>query len=268
MEPSDEADIDPAEPGRSDLVESFARGLAVVRAFGPGRRALTLTEIAKLTGQQRSTSRRFLLTLRALGYAEQDGRYFSLTPRVLELGYSYLTSLGFPTLIQPHLTGLTRLLGESSSAAVLDGVEIVYVARSAAPQRLMAISLDIGSRLPAFATSMGQALLADLSDDAFASRCADITFDRYTARTVPDAAVLAAKCEDIRRLGFALTDQELEIGLRSIAIAIPASNASPAFAINVATNVARVSRADVEQRILPALRDAAAACAATVRMML
>ena len=271
MDPSDPPPSDPAEPndpGRSDLVESFARGLAVLRAFGPSRRALTLTDIAKLTGQQRSTSRRFLLTLCALGYAVQEGRYFSLTPRVLELGYSYLTSLGFPTLIQPHLTGLTRLLGESSSAAVLDGTEIVYVARSAAPQRLMSISLGIGSRLPAFVTSMGQALLAALSEDDFARRCAEISFERYTARTLTDAGLLAAKCEDIRRLGFALVDQELEIGLRSIAIAIPARNAAPAFAINVATNVARVSRADMEQRILPALRDAAAACAATVQMML
>ncbi len=268
MDETDAPDIEPADPSdRRDQVESFARGLAVLRAFGPGRRALTLTDIAKITGQQRSTSRRFLLTLCAHGYAVQEGRLFSLTPRVLELGYSYLSSLGFPALIQTHLAGLTRLLGESSSAAVLDGAEIVYIARSAAPQRLMSVTLGVGSRLPAYATSMGQALLGQLSDAQINTYLATITFERFTARTVTNPASLQAKLLDIREHGFAIADQELEVGLRSIAIAIAASGTAPAFAINVATNVARVSRADIEQRILPALRAAAAACRETVQMM-
>jgi IclR family pca regulon transcriptional regulator len=268
MDETDAPDIEPADPSdRRDQVESFARGLAVLRAFGPGRRALTLTDIAKITGQQRSTSRRFLLTLCAHGYAVQEGRLFSLTPRVLELGYSYLSSLGFPALIQPHLAGLTRLLGESSSAAVLDGAEIVYIARSAAPQRLMSVTLGVGSRLPAYATSMGQALLGQLSDAQINTYLATITFERFTARTVTNPASLQAKLLDIREHGFAIADQELEVGLRSIAIAVAASGTAPAFAINVATNVARVSRADIEQRILPALRAAAAACRETVQMM-
>lgn len=268
MDDTDPPEIElPDQADRRDQVESFARGLTVLRAFGPGRRALTLTDIAKITGQQRSTSRRFLLTLCAHGYAVQEGRLFSLTPRVLELGYSYLSSLGFPALIQPHLTGLTRLLGESSSAAVLDGAEIVYIARSAAPQRLMSVTLGVGSRLPAYATSMGQALLAQLSDTEIDKYCAMISFEKFTARTVQDGASLRAKLADIRQGGVAIADQELEMGLRSIAIAIAARGASPAFAINVATNVARVSRADIEQRILPAMREVAAACRETVEMM-
>lgn len=250
-----------------DHVESFARGLAVLRAFGPNCRAATLSDIAKLTGMQRSAARRFLLTLCDLGYATQTDRLFSLTPRVLELGYGYLSGLQVTDLIQTHLTRITTELHESSSAAVLDGADIVYIARSAAPQRLMSVSLGVGYRLPAYATSMGQALLADLPDETVGILFHNVEFQKFTSRTVPDRAALLARLAEIRTLGYAIADQELEAGLRSLAVAIRGSASRPSFAINVATNAARTKINDLETRFLPIVRAAADKCAAEVGML-
>ncbi len=264
--------IQPAPPAAApanprDHVESFARGLAILCAFGPDRPKMTLSDAARVTGLQRSAARRFLLTLCDLGYAVQTDRWFALTPRVLELGYAYLGSLRFPELIEPYLTGLTRELGESSSAAVLDGTDIVYVARSAAPQRLMALSLGVGTRLPAHATSMGQALLATLSDDEVLARYGRAPLQGFTPATITDVGRLLERLATVRRDGFALNDQELEFGLRSVAVAVPGKGQRQAVALNVATNAARVSHDEVMRRILPAIREAAAQCARAVALL-
>ncbi|WP_201729742.1 IclR family transcriptional regulator C-terminal domain-containing protein [Acidocella sp. C78] len=257
----------PSVTNPRDHVESFARGLAILCAFGPERPKMTLSDAARVTGLQRSAARRFLLTLCDLGYAVQTERWFTLTPRVLELGYAYLGSLRFPELIEPYLTGLTQRLGESSSAAVLDGTDIVYVARSAAPQRLMALSLGVGTRLPAHATSMGQALLATLSDDEVRARYGRGTLPGFTQATITDPALLLDRLAAVRRDGFALNDQELELGLRSVAVAVPGKGSRQAVALNVATNVARVSHDEVMRRIVPAIREAAAQCARAVALL-
>lgn len=253
--------------GSRDHVESFARGLAVLRAFGPDRRRMTLSDAARITGLQRSAARRFLLTLCDLGYAVQQDRWFELTPRVLELGYGYLAGLRFPDIIEAHLAELTRTLGESSSAAILDGREIVYVARSAAPQRLMSVTLGIGSRLPAHAASMGLVLLAEHTDDAIAVLYRDVEFETFTPSTIKTLPDLRDRLAAVRRDGYAINDQELELGLRSLAIAVPAHGTRPAFSINVATNAARVAKEELLQRILPAVQDAAKQCQRTIAMV-
>lgn len=250
-----------------DHVESFARGLAVLRAFGPDRRRMTLSDTARITGLQRSAARRFLLTLCDLGYAVQHDRWFELTPRVLELGYGYLAGLRFPDIIETHLAGLTRVLGESSSAAILDGREIVYVARSAAPQRLMSVTLGIGSRLPAHAASLGLVLLAQHTDDQIAALYRDAEFTIFTAGTINTLPGLLERLAVVRRDGYAINDQELELGLRSLAVAVPARGSRPAFSINVATNAARVPKDELLQRILPAVRDTASQCQSATAML-
>jgi IclR family pca regulon transcriptional regulator len=157
------------------FVQSFERGLAVIRAFGPDDPELTLSDVARRTGLTRAAARRFLLTLTDLGYVRTDGKQFALTPRVLELGYAYLSSLTLPEIAEPHLERLAADVRESSSVSVLDGDEIVYVGR-VPTSRIMRVSINVGTRFPAYATSMGRVLLAALSDgqlDAYLAR-ADI----------------------------------------------------------------------------------------------
>ena len=166
-----------------DFVQSLDRGLAVIRAFGPDRERLSLSEVAKATGLTRAAARRFLLTLVKLGYVRNDGREFSLRPRVLELGYAYLSGLALPEVAAPHLEELVARLHESSSISVLDGHQIVYVAR-VPTKRIMTVAISVGTRFPAYATSMGRVLLAALTDDELDRYLAEATFERLTARTV------------------------------------------------------------------------------------
>jgi IclR family pca regulon transcriptional regulator len=248
-----------------DFVESFSRGLAVLRAFGPGRERLTLSDVAKSCNLERSASRRFLLTLCALGYAVQEQRYFRLTPKVLEIGYGFLSGLRFPELISPVLTQVTAQLGESCSAAILDGSEIVYIARSAAPSRLMSVALNIGSRLPAHATAMGHALLAFLPPPAQAALLAALPLPRFTPHTITSATVLKQRLDLVARRGYAINDQELEEGLRSLAVPVPGANGQVNFVINLAVNANRVSIPDLEARCLPVLLEAVALCGQAVQ---
>jgi len=240
-----------------DYVASFARGIAVIRAFGRQRSRLTLSEVADSTGFSRAAARRFLLTLCALGYAKGDGKYFELTPRLLEIGYAYLASLDFWELMQPALEEVTRQLNESSSVSVLDGDEIVYVARSASRQRIISIGLTVGSRLPAHATSMGEALLASLAPDELERYFRTARLDRLTAKTRVTRAEIEARLADVRRQGYALADQELEEGLRAVSVPLHDRAGRTVAAINVSAHAARVPAKTLVQEYLPVLRQAA-----------
>jgi IclR family pca regulon transcriptional regulator len=173
----------------ADHVQSLERGLAVIRAFDAERRELGLSDVARITGLSRAAARRFLLTLVSLGYVHQVNGRFSLTPRVLELGYAYLSGLSLPEVAQPHMEALVAAVNESSSVSVLDDLEIVYVAR-VPTRRIMSITLAVGTRLPAFATSMGRVLLAELGEAELEERLARIEFQPLTAYTVRDAGSL------------------------------------------------------------------------------
>ena len=240
----------------SDFVQSLDRGLAVIRAFGPDRERLSLSEVAKATGLTRAAARRFLLTLVKLGYVRNDGRQFSLRPRVLELGYSYLSGLPLPEVATPHLEDLAARLHESSSVSVLDGHHIVYVAR-VSTKRIMTVAISVGTRFPAYATSMGRVLLAAMADDELDRYLAEATFDRLTSRTVTDPGRLRAIVGEVARQGYAIVDQELEEGLRAVAAPIRGAAGVGTAAINVSAHASRVSMAAMRGQILPALLETA-----------
>lgn len=222
---------EPAAPDGATFVQSLARGLAVIRAFDAEHAELSLSEIAARTELSRAAARRFVLTLESLGYVRSEGRLFSLTPRVLELGVSYLSSLTFPEVAVPHLERLSHTLEESVSACVLDGDSIVYVAR-AAHRRIMSVRIEVGTRFPAHATAMGRVLLAALPEDQWPPTDHQLT--AFTPRTVTDPTQLHQALRDVRGQGWASVDGELELGLRSIAVPVTGPRGLTA-AINVAT---------------------------------
>ena len=239
----------------SDFVQSLDRGLAVIRAFGPDRERLSLSEVARATGLTRAAARRFLLTLVKLGYVRNDGREFSLRPRVLELGYAYLSGLALPEVAAPHMEELVARLHESSSISVLDGGQIVYVVR-VPTKRIMTVAISVGTRFPAYATSMGRVLLAQLADDEFEQYLTEATFERLTSRTVTSPARLRTIVRETARQGYAIVDQELEEGLRAVAAPIRGADVGSA-AINVSAHASRVSMGAMRGQILPALLETA-----------
>jgi IclR family pca regulon transcriptional regulator len=248
-----------------DFVASLARGLAVIRAFGHDAHAMTLTEVARRTGLTRATARRFLHTLAALGYASSDdGKHFRLTPKVLDLGYAYLSSLDLVEVAQPFMEQVTAETQESCSVAVLDGHDVVYVAR-VPTKRIMRVNLSVGTRLPAHATSLGLVLLADLPEaDLEAFLCGE-PLARFTERTVTDPAELRGRLAEVRRLGYAVVDQELEEGLRSISVPLRCrATARVIAALNVSSHASRISNQELARRFLPAMRAAAAGIAAAL----
>jgi IclR family pca regulon transcriptional regulator len=243
-----------------DFVASFARGLAVIRAFGPGARRLTLTEVASRAEITRAAARRFLLTLAALDYARSDGKYFELTPRIMEIGYAYLSSIELWDSLQPDLERVTETVQESCSASVLDGAEIVYVARSASRHRVMSIGLGIGTRLPAHATAMGQVLLAGLGPEDLAAYLARGPLARFTGNTLTDPADLKARLAEVTRQGYAIVDQELEYGLRALAVPLRGRDGQAIAAMNVSVHAERVGAEALVASYLPVLRSAAQHC--------
>jgi IclR family pca regulon transcriptional regulator len=258
-----EATADPAAdtPNRArsaDFVQSLERGLAVVRAFDARRPALTLSEVARHTGLSRAAARRFLHTLVELGYVATDGREFSLRPAVLDLGYAYLSSLSLPEIALPHLETLSEQTGESSSVAVLDGPDIVYVAR-VATHRIMSAAIRVGTRFPAYATSMGRALLAHVEPAVLDDYLAATTLVPLTARTVTEPQALRAALAQVREQGWALVDQELEDGLRSVAAPLRDGTGQVVAAVNVSAPVRRGEIAEILQDVLPPLLDGSAA---------
>jgi IclR family transcriptional regulator, pca regulon regulatory protein len=240
-----------------DFVQSLERGLAVIRAFDRAHPELTLSEVAAATGVTRAAARRFLLTLADLGYVRADGRYFSLSPRVLELGYAYLSSLSLPEVAEPHLEALVAEVNESSSVSVLDGDDVVYVAR-VPTSRIMTVAISVGTRFPAYATSMGRVLLAGLSDDELASYLDGLRPDRLTARTVASAAALRTEITRVRAQGWALVDQELEEGLRAVAAPIRDRAGRTVAAVNVSAHASRTSLESIRRDVVPPLLATAA----------
>jgi IclR family pca regulon transcriptional regulator len=238
--------------------------MAVIRIFSSERPALTLSEVAHLTGMTRATARRILLTLEKLGYVSSNGRLFSLTPQVLTLGWAYLSSLNLWDIALPLMERLVEETEESCSAATLDLPDIVYVAR-VPTRRIMAISLNIGSRLPAHATSMGRVLLADLSEDELEAFLATATLERFTDRTIVDPDELRAELAQVRSRGWALADGELEVGLRSVAAPIRSHDGRAVAALNTSAAAARATIDDLVTRFRPALLRTAAMISASLQ---
>lgn len=235
-----------------DYVQSLSRGLTVLQAFNADRPAMTLADMSRATGLTRATARRLLLTLVALGYVCTDGRTFELTPRVLDLGFAYVSSLQLPDIAQPFMEALSSRVHESVSASVLDGAEIVYVAR-VNTQRIMGISLAIGSRLPAAWTSMGRVLLAGLSDAQLDEFLEHLVITRLTSQSITDLDSLRTELHAVRAQGYALIDQELEEGIRSVAAPLRDRRGRTLAAVNVGTHAARVTLKELRGVILPDL---------------
>jgi IclR family transcriptional regulator, pca regulon regulatory protein len=248
----------------SDFVQSLDRGLAVIRAFGPDRERLSLSEVARATGLTRAATRRFLLTLVQLGYVRSDGREFSLRPRVLELGYAYLSGLALPEIAAPHLEELVAKVRESSSISVLDGDHIVYVAR-VPTKRIMTVAISVGTRFPAYATSMGRVLLAAMSPENLELYLAAANLDALTGRTVTDREALRAVIGEVARQGYALVDQELEEGLRAIAVPIHGKGGAVTAAVNLSAHASRVTMTAMRTDLLPALQETARRIEADLR---
>lgn len=234
------------------FVRSLERGIAVIRAFTPDTPTMTLSEVARATGLTRAATRRFLLTLVDLGYVRSDGRGFALTPRVLELGYAYLSSASLPELAQPHLERLAAEVRESSSVSVLDGDDVVYVAR-VPTSRIMTVAINVGTRFPAYATSMGRVLLAGKPEAELTGYLERVELRRLTARTITSPTKLRAEVERVRAQGWAIVDQELEEGLRSVAAPIRDRGGSVVAAANVSAHASRAPVEDLRRELLPAL---------------
>lgn len=251
---------DKAAASDPDFMLSLARGLSVIRAFDDGRAPLTISDAARVTGMSRAAARRCLHTLARLGYAAPVDGGFELTPAVLALGHSYLGSNALARVAQPILERLSAEAHESCSLAVLDADEIVYVAR-AATQRILSIAISVGSRLPAACTSMGRVLIAFADDGQRARFLSRVRLVRHTPQTIVDRAALKAELDRVRRQGYALVDQELEIGLRSLAVPVLRPDGRAVAAINVGVHVGRRDRSALVRDLLPLLREGAAAIA-------
>ncbi|MGF6645390.1 IclR family pca regulon transcriptional regulator [Paraburkholderia sp. GAS33] len=245
----------PDRPGDS-YVQSFARGLAVIRAFNAERPEQTLTDVAAAAGLTRAGARRILLTLQTLGYVETEGRLFRLTPKILDLGFAYLTSMPFWNLAEPVMEELSAQVHESCSAAVLDRTEIVYVLR-VPTHKIMTINLSIGSRLPAYCTSMGRVLLAALDDEALDATLGSTPLYAHTARTVTDKEELKKIIAQVRRQGWAIVDQELEGGLISLSAPIRNRQGRVIAAMNISGNAQRNSAKQMVKAFLEPLQQAA-----------
>jgi IclR family pca regulon transcriptional regulator len=247
------------------FVQSLERGLAVIRAFDAHHPELTLSEVARICDLTRAAARRFLLTLTDLGYVRTDGRLFSLTPRVLELGYAFLSSLTLPEVAQPHLEQLSAEVHESSSVSVLDGDDVVYVAR-VPTRRIMAVAINVGTRFPAYATSMGRVLVAHLPPERVQAYLGRVRLDRLTARTVGSVAELRTELDRVREQGYAIVDQELEEGLRSMAAPVRDRSGAVGAAVNVSVHASRTSVAAMRATLLPPLLTTADRITADLRV--
>jgi IclR family pca regulon transcriptional regulator len=250
-----------------EYLQSLARGLSVLSVLGEGgRQGLTLSEAAAATGLPRATARRCLLTAARQGYVAAEASRFRILPRVLELGYARLGQLTLGQLAQPHLERVARTVHESASMAVLDGDDVRYVARAAAG-RIMSVDIMVGTRLPAFATSMGRALLSGLSPAARERFLASAPIKPLTPHTVTDRAALLAILESVAQDGYALVDQELEEGLRSMAVPVRDPSGAAVAAVNVSMHAARTGADEARTSVLPVLRAAAKAISADLALL-
>lgn len=237
----------------TDFVSGFARGLRVIEAFSEATRRLSISEVAKSTGLDRAAARRCLLTLSELGYADYDGKFFVLTPRILRLGHAYLAATPLPRIVQPFLEKLSAATGESASASVLDGTDILYIAR-ASLKRVMSINLSPGTRLPAYCSSMGRVLLAGMNPNAARDLLQRSDLRPNTPHTLYEIAPLMDEIARVASQGYAVIDQELEIGLRSIGVPLINNRGETVAAINIGAQAARVSVAEMVEMYLPLMR--------------
>lgn len=244
-------------PGDS-YVQSFARGLEVIRSFSASSPRQTLSEVAARSGLSRAGARRILLTLQTLGYVDSDGKLFALTPRILDLGFAYLSSLPIWNLAEPVMEGLAGEVRESCSAAVLDGTDIVYVLR-VSTHKIMSITLGVGSRLPAYCTSMGRVLLAALPEEQ-AMACLEASpVQPLTRHTVTDMDGLRLKVAQTRKQGWCMVNQELEEGLVSMAAPIQDRLGRTVAALNISGQANRTSARAMQENMLKPLLEAAQA---------
>jgi IclR family pca regulon transcriptional regulator len=250
---------------RSQSLRSLERGIAVIQVFSREQPALTLSEVARLTNITRATARRILLTLEKLGHVHSDGKHFSLTPRVLSLGWAYLASLNLPELATPMMESLVEQTRESCSMATLDPPDIVYVAR-VPTRRIMTVALGVGARLPAHATSMGRVLLAGLDDEELERFLDETALERYTESTITDAARLRDTVLTARDQGWAIVDQELEVGLRSVAAPVRPDHGRTVAAVNLSAAAQRISLDELRQELLPQLLETAGAISAAAAL--
>lgn len=245
-----------SQAGNPDFMLSLARGLRVIESFEGHRDGRSIVEIAQSTGLSRAAIRRILLTLELMGYAEHARQVYRLKSQVLRLGFSFLSSSSLVEAARPVLERISEQLHESSSMSMLDGGQIVYVARAAA-SRIMAAGLSVGSRLPAYCTSMGRVLLAALPNDKLESYLHELKPTAFTPKTITRTTQLRKAILQVRKEGYAIVDEELEAGLRSIAVPVSMRNNQVVAAINVGTHVSRVDRDTLISRCLPALQEGA-----------
>jgi IclR family transcriptional regulator, pca regulon regulatory protein len=250
--------------GNPDFVLSLARGLSVIEAFEGHTEGQTVADISRSTGLSRAAARRSLITLQLLGYVESSGRTYRLKTRVLTLGFSYLSSNSLPAIVQPTLEHITELVHESSSLGVLEGEQVVYIGRSTA-KRVMSVGLSVGSRLPAYCTSLGRVLLAALPEAELAAYLQVTHVKALTPKTITDKQLLGDIIRSVRSDGFAITDEELELGLRSIAVPVKTHQNKVVAAMNIGVQAARVSAAEMIHRFLPILQENAAMLAPLLR---
>lgn len=244
-------------PNHKDYIDALASGLDVIGVFDAQHKKMTLSEVAELTGMDRAKARRFLLTLHSLGYIHKEGRLFMLTPKVLRLGYAYNATNDHLDVVQHYLQEVTTTLGESCSLAVLDNQEIVYLVRSSAAHRLMSIHLTPGTRLPAAYTSMGRVLVAHLTETEQQQWMAFLTLNSHTANSIIDKSQFSDILNEVKRQGYCIVDQELELGLRSLAIPLFNYHGDLLGAVNISTNALRVTTEQLINDYLAVLQAAA-----------
>lgn len=244
--------------GDPNFMTSLARGLAVIGGFSRQGRAATIAQLSHRTGIPRAAVRRCLYTLAQLGYVSSgDGRNFELRPKILGLGYSYLSSAPLTRSAQPVLDRLSATVHESCSLAVLDSDEALYVARAQTSTRIMSVDLGVGTRLAAYCSSLGRVLLAALPAAELDAYLRRVKLVQFTSRTVATPDKLREVLEVVRRRGYAIVDQELEIGLRSMAVPVRDQSGKVAAAMNVSVQAARVNLKEMEKAFLPELLAAA-----------
>ena len=238
------------------FMTSLARGLAVVKAFSDQRRAMTIAQISHKTGIPRAAVRRCLYTLKQLGYADSEANNFFLKPKILTLGYSYLSSTPLTISAQPCLNQVSRSLNESCSLAVMDEGEVLYISRSAT-SRVMSVALNAGSRLPAYCTALGRVMLAAMTESQLNDYFSECELRTYTERTLVSEEKLRVLLRDVGQTGYAIVEEELEIGLQSIAVPVRGASGAVVAALNIATQTTRVTRHQLEHAFLPTLLNAA-----------
>ena len=252
-----------AMPQDKEFMATLAKGLAVLGSFDKQRPVMTLSQAAKANGLSRATARRILRTLAELGYVVQNGREFSLSSGILKLGFAYLATQSWIEQSVPLMRQLSEQFHESCSAAILEGTEIVYVARFPA-QRIMSVTLAVGTRLPAFHTSLGRIQLGFLDHAELWRRLMSLRIEAYTPSTITDLQALYERVQEDHAQGFSIVDEELERGLRSIAVAVVDRAGQAIAALNVSTHSTRTTRNELRERFLPSLRAVAEQISATL----